>query len=553
MNLRPLSLAGRTRTQSARIAFRRRRCAMLLAFLACPPAHSQTTPQAPPAQVEVTRFEVVGNTLLPASKVDAVLAPFKGPQSADDLKRAALALQEHYARAGYGGVVAYLSPQAVSGGVVRIDVLEGRLSRVVVNGNRHFSEANIRRSLPSLVPGSTPRVDLADAQIRLANENPAKQIQVLLQPGSGTGEVEARVRVTEEPVQRFSFGIDNRGNDRTGNLRASLGWQHADIGGRDHVLSAQAQASPDEPSAVKVLSLAYRVPLYAARTAIDAYAAYSNVKPGATPTLAGDLQFNGRGRLFGVRATRYLQRLAGFDQRLSVGLDQRAYDNQCSIVGLPAGACGPAGESVSVQPVSIDYMLQRGVGLPLSLDLGLAHNLQIGGGHASDSRFQAVRPGATPRFSVLHASASAGVALVNGLQANVRFSGQFASGGLVPGEQFGIGGMTSVRGYEERELAGDHGAFTSVELTSPDLGKRAGFGQGHLHLLAFADGGWIRNRLGTPCLDNHVECTISSLGVGARLSLDRWQAQAYLANPTKSSLLTRRAHTKVHLALGVSF
>jgi hemolysin activation/secretion protein len=38
----------------------------------------------------------------------------------------------------------------------------------------------------------------------------------------------------------------------------------------------------------------------------------------------------------------------------------------------------------------------------------------------------------------------------------------------VPGELFGVGGAQSVRGYEERELAGDSGLQASFEFTTPE-------------------------------------------------------------------------------------
>jgi len=178
-------------------------------------AMAQTT--SPPEDAPVVRrttvseFRITGNSLLPSAALEASLARFKGERSVDELKQAAFAIQEAYRKVGYGGVVAFVSPQGVSGGVVTITVLEGKLRKVMVNGNHQFSDANIRRSLPALAVGSTPRLDLADAQIQLANENPAKQVQVLLQPGQETGDVEAQLTVIEEPVQRWNVALDNRG------------------------------------------------------------------------------------------------------------------------------------------------------------------------------------------------------------------------------------------------------------------------------------------------------------------------------------------------------
>ena len=49
---------------------------------------------------------------------------------------------------------------------------------------------------------------------------------------------------------------------------------------------------------------------------------------------------------------------------------------------------------------------------------------------------------------------------------SARLDGQWSDEPLIPGEQFGIGGARSVRGYEEREASGDSGFFVSAELIS---------------------------------------------------------------------------------------
>ena len=243
--------------------------------------------QADAPRVMVERFEVSGNTLLPAERIDAALARFTGQRSLDELKEAALVVQALYSDAGYGAVVAYLPEQTNPGGAVRITVVEGRISRITVNGQQRSDEATVRASLPGLTLGTTPKVREIDAQIQLANENPARQVEVLLAPGARPGEVEARLQVSEQPVSRWTVSADKTGNERTGRLRASLGFQHADLWGRDHLLSAQLQTAPEKPEAVKVLNANYRVPFYEYSAALDAYAAYSSVDGGTSATAAG--------------------------------------------------------------------------------------------------------------------------------------------------------------------------------------------------------------------------------------------------------------------------
>lgn len=549
-----------------RAAARRAGCAGLFVVLAGAtgaqaqaPASPAVTPPPPagasapaPLRVRVDNFVVTGNTLLPAPAIDAALAPFKGERTVAELQQAALAVQDLYGRRGWGGVVAFVPPQPVSAGTVEIRVVEGRLAEVSVQGQQAFNEANIRRSLPALAPGATPNLRHIDAQVQLANENPSKQVQVVLQPGRSAGEARAVVNVADQRVVRGWVGLDDTGNTRTGRWRANFGVQHANLFDLDHVASAQFQTSPTKPSRVRVASGAYRIPFYAQRLAFDAFAAYADIDGGTSATLAGDLRFTGKGRLFGARLSHYLSRIGEVDQRVAAGIEHRTYINSCEIAGLPPGACGPAGESVSVQPLVLDYTARRTGERPLGVGVSLQHNLHFGGSRSGAEHFEAVRPGAKPRYTLLRVGLSAAAPVAAGWQVHGRLNTQYTGDRLVPSEQFGIGGMASVRGYEERELAADRGAAATVEVVGPDISRRVRLESADLRLLAFADAGWVGHRDDTPCRDARTSCSLRSVGVGARLETGRLKAALYVAAPLADGARTERHHGRAHVALSLN-
>ena len=523
------------------------------------PVHAQPASAAAPssaplaqASVVVIAFTVQGNTLLDPASLQALLRPWLGPRTLAELGQAAQAVQAQYSRAGYGAVVAYLPPQPVADGTVTIAVLEGRLSRVSVQGQQRLSAERVRAALPTLVEGRTPQLRRIDAELQLANENPGRSFGVLLGPGAGPGEVEATVKVVETAVHRFTGALDNSGNQATGPYRLSLGWLHADLSGHDDVLNAQLQFSPTELKAVQVLSLGYRLPLVRQLAALDLFAAYSDVDGGIQPSAAGDLRFAGQGRILGARSTAYLPRWGEVDQRLSVGLESRLYLNTCSVAGLPKGACGPAGNSVRVQPLSVDYIAQAGGALPASLQLGLAHNLALGGHYGSAADFEAVRPGASRHYTVLRANAQVSGALADDWSLGGRLSLQHSRDRLVPGEQFGLGGASSVRGYADRELSGDSGVALAVELTTPRLAADT-TGAADLRLLAFADGGQVQNQGDLACRAGQARCTLTSLGLGARLGWRTLQARLFVAQARQDGADTRVGDWRTHLTAQVNF
>jgi hemolysin activation/secretion protein len=530
----------------------------LLHLAAAQPVQAQSPSPTPPpaaaAEVQVEHFDIEGNTLLPIERIQQRIQPWLGQRTMGQLREAASAVQDLYRRAGYGGVVAFVPEQTVAGGRIRIRVVEGKLQQVEVIDNQHFSRENILASLPALQVGATPDVRRIDAQIQMANENPAKSLQLLLQPGREPGTVAAKLSVVEGPVQRWSGRLDNTGGERTGRWRAALGWQHADLTGNDDVLSTEFQTSPGHWSEVRVLSLGYRVPFYAHSMALDGFAARSDVDGGTTQTAAGDLAFSGRGRVLGLRLSRYLERFGNIDQRLQVGLEQRDYLNDCSIAGLPPGACGGAGASVRLSPLSVGYTLQAAGEYRVGLSASLAHNLGWGGTNASADAFDRVRVGAKPGYTIGRFSATLAVPLLSFGTVEARGSAQYANRALVPGEAFGVGGAQSVRGYEERELNGDRGVRASLEYGSPNLlAALPGAEKIRLQAVAFADVGWVQQVGADQCLAGRSTCRIGSLGFGLRAGIPDSQIRLDVARAMAGGNPTRKGDWMLHLLMQQSF
>jgi hemolysin activation/secretion protein len=523
---------------TTRSAFVKLACVLLVGLM--PDIHAQEV------RVPVNQFIVTGNTLLPQDTLDAALARFKGERTLAELEHAAAVVQALYRDAGYGGVVAYVPPQTGAPGQATIAVLEGRVSRVYIAGNSQFGDANIRRAVPQLREGETPQVRRIDAQIQLANENPSRQISLALEPGPQQGDIEARVTVNELPASRWSLALDNTGNESTGRLRASIGYQNAALWGLDHQLSTQVQLAPDQISAVAIVSAGYRIPFYGTGMALDLFAAYSDVEGGTATTPAGPLQFSGQGEVLGLRLSRPLARIGSVSHRLSLGLDRRVYLNDCSIQGLPPGACGSAGASVAVHPVSLDYQWQFDGRTPFGFNVGYSHNLDVGGSHSDPADYETVRPGATLQYNLVRFGANAAVPVPGSWHLQARASGQWTHDALVPGEQFGIGGAYAVRGYEEREVTGDSGAVATVELLTPNLFASKDDPTATLRMLGFADAGKAYNQLDTPCRAGQSRCLLTSVGIGARLAYRSLQLRLDVAHALKDAISTASGDTRVH-------
>jgi hemolysin activation/secretion protein len=493
-------------------------------------------PQEDSPRFTIARYLFDGATLVLPERLQAATAPYTGPgRSFGDVQRALEAIEREYSATGYSAVQVLLPEQELERGEVRFRILEAKLGRVLVEGNRHFDQANIRASVPALVPGEAPNILAVGRNLRVANENPAKQATVLLRSGREEGTVDAAVRVVDGPAERTSVTLDTSGTRETGRLRLGLGYQDANTGNNDHVLTLQYVGAPHDKnhpsrlslipsSRVFVFGASLRIPLYEQGDAVDVTAGYSNVDSGTVGEL---FNISGAGGIFGLRYTHYLDRSGDYDHRLALAWDHRGYHFK----GIRAvGSNQQLQPDVAVRPLSLTY--QGRWAQPdgeTSFSLGGSRNLPGGNdGRAEDFCQLGPNPphgfsrsdgmGNCPdhnyvlwRWSVNHLSA-----LPGNWQLRAGVNGQYTRDMLVAGEQFGLGGADSVRGFEERALSDDRGWRGTVEFYTPDFGGSTGIAGGRARGLAFYDFGALRRI--RPAAGDPPTQSISSAGFGLRFT-----------------------------------
>lgn len=470
----------------------------------------------------IRAFELSGNQIFSTPQLQSLLMPFIGEDKTyADIQRAQRAIENLYQTAGYGAVRAATPEQELTDGVVRIQIVEARIANVAIAGNSHFNEANIRASIPALKEGELPNLREVSENVQLANQNPAKRIEVILNT-LDTKDLEARVLVTDEKPLRISASLDNTGNESTGRTRLGIALQHANLFGRDHVGTIAYTTSPEKTDKVDIFSVSYRLPLYRLGDSLDFIYGYSNVQSASSQTVAGPLNFSGSGRIYGLNYNHYFARQGEFSSRLTLGLAQREYNNRCDIGGL---SCGSADADVTVRPLSVTWSGQW-VGSGKARDLYAVYARNIPGGSHGDSQdFDAVRHNADASYGLLRLGGSLVQAVGNGgWQARAAVNGQYSTEPLVPGEQFGLAGVGAVRGFNERAVSTDSGWVGNLELYTPE--SAAGLSHNlSLRALLFVDlaNGHNREMISSTQVHN---ATLASAGVGVR---GNWNKRVSLA------------------------
>ncbi len=442
------------------------------------------------------------------------------------MQRAIEVLKQRYRTRGFSAVWVIAPEQDLDSGVVTLRVIEARVGKITIEGNRFFNDANIRASLPALRADGSPRAGDISANAQLANENPAKQVDVVLRPGEQSGVVDATVDVTSVRPLKVFLTVDNTGNPQTGDFRLGVGAQHANLFNRDHVGTFSYVTSPGKESQVSLFSGSYRLPLYWWGDSMDVIIAHSDVSAGPAQTVAGPLTFSGKGTVYGLRYNQLLRRRGEYSDRLVYGLDYRAYENDCALGNFGADGCGPAAVDFTSRPISVAYSGNWAKPRRIfDFYATASHNLP-GAAHGHERDFNAARPspaeggkGATSRYTILRGGASMVNAFESNWQVRTAFNGQYTPDALVSGEQFGITGATAVRGFLEREVVRDTGCFVNLELYSPNVAGKLITGKDNLRGLLFYD---IALAANNPLNgEARQQIAIGSIGAGFRWNIQR--------------------------------
>ena len=490
-------------------------------LLAQAPAPESTPPAdadvaAPALKFDVERYRVEGNTLLKADAIAKVLQPYVGKEKDfADVQRALEALQIAYQKAGWGAVQVTLPEQELERGEVHFEVIETRIGKVEVQGNKNFDEANVRRSVPSLKPGETPASFAISRSLKVANENAAKQSQVSLKAGSKEGEVDATIKVVDDNPRKYSISMDNTGTSNTGRFRLGLGFQHSNAWNRDHQLTFQYITNPEHPDKVTVLGLGYHVPLYERGDSIDLVLGYSNVDSGTVQQL---FNVSGAGLIVLGRYNRNLNRIESYEHKVTFGLDYKSFQNQVLISGTSLVP------DITLHPVSVAYSGElRREKSTLNFYAGLSYNLLAGGNDAAQSDFREARGKgstvgqASAEYVIWRYGVNYQRFFLNDWTLRLAANAQTTRNALVAGEQFGVGGASSVRGFNERTYSNDKGHQATLEVYTPDIARKIGLDGGQLKLLAFYDTGSLsRNFLNA---GEQTGLSVDSIGLGLRLSI----------------------------------
>ncbi|WP_442949870.1 ShlB/FhaC/HecB family hemolysin secretion/activation protein [Nostoc sp.] len=475
-----------------------------------PPSAPTPTPDAPlpgnfPQTIVVERFEVVGSTVFSAQELALATAEFtKRPISLTEVYQARSKITELYVKNGYITSGAYIPPQTIQSGVLKIQVVEGKLEDIQVTGTRRLNPNYVRSRLAIATSPPLNRQRLLEA-LQLLQLNPLIQnVTAELSAGSRTGTSLLEVKISEAKTFSGQIVLDNGRSPSVGSFRRGLRLNEANLLGLGDGLSVGYTNTDGSNS----FDASYTLPLNPRNGTLTFN--YGTTSSNVIEPPFDFLDIKSASRYYELTFRQPIIQTP--TQEFALGLTASRRESDISSLlqreGVPASELSPGADDEGRTRVSALRFFQEWTSRNSREVIALRSQFSLG----IDVLNATVNQDAPDsRFFAWQGQAQWARLLAPETLLLLRLNTQLGSTKLLPIEQFGLGGQDSIRGYRQDYLLTDNGTFVSAEVQVPIL--RLPQINSILQVIPFVDFGVGWNTSGK---DNPDRNTLAAVGLGLR-------------------------------------
>lgn len=414
---------------------------------------------------KIDSFEVTGNTVLPENEINQVMQSMTGPdKTSKDVETARATLEALYREKGYPSIIVSIPEQPITEGIIKLEVIEGRIRTMNVTGNRYYTKEKIEKDLPSFAPGEILYMPQARKELNIINRNPDFKVAPVLMPGKYPGTVDVEMKVKDKMPLHASLELNNRATHNTTDLRLNGVIHYDNLWQKEHSASFQFQTSPEDTDEVQALSGSY---LLHTPWNDEHLLAVFGVWSDSDTAFGQDFQVIGKGFLVGVRYVIPLPEHFNYSHHMTLGMDYKDFEE---LLDFQESGEESQDETVPIRYLPLSFVY--GAFLPDSSgQTGFSAGLNLGlrGAVSQQREFENKRYKSRGNFVIAEIGLERTQKLPAKFQGWVKLSGRITDQPLISNEQFNAGGMSSVRGYKESEALGDNGFQSSIELRSQEL------------------------------------------------------------------------------------
>ncbi len=478
-------------------------------------------PEEEVATIQLQELLISGVTVFEPSVLEEKFTPWIGQEvTFQDLLRIASEVTELYKQNGYVTTRAIVPPQEVRNGVVRIQVIEGKISDLVIRGNKHVKDGFIQARLTQKEGEVFHLKTLEQDIVSLNGSSLMDSVRATLKPGDQNGTSILELDVKDHFPIHLHLNFDNQGREQIGLYRRGATLIHENFFGFGDTLAVNVNKASGLISAFGQ----YRAPLGSKGFALNTSYGYSQVdfaiqepvyKVVSDPLpreilVSDDIDVRGETHRYsgGMEFPILESKREGQYWKINGDVSATWVDTMIYVENVPLSKYPPYEPLDFVQTLSSGINISEQdrwgrTGARLSMTNGIGW---LGGNTA---------------FLKLNGDVTRVHNLGHGLIGILRAQTQLSPGRLPGIEQMQLGGANSVRGFREGQLIADNGYFLSGEVRFPLIFLPKKFRAGWQGLI-FAEHGAVF--INGP--DDHPDASgipgfLTSYGLGLRGQLSK--------------------------------
>ena len=519
-----------------------------------PPSETGAPTQPGTVQVFVSDVQVIGNTVFSDAEIAEVTAPFKNRTLlTEDLERLRLSLTLLYINKGYLTSGALIPDQDVTSGVITVQIIEGTLSRIDIEGNRWFSSSYLRDRL-SLGSRTPVTLNPLQEQLQLLQQDRRiERVNAELRPGDRRGDSVLNVRVADRNPFHASMDVSNYQTPLVGEARGIGTLTHDNLTGHGDPLSLSYGHST---GAHPIVTASYALPFNRYGTTFSPYYRRYEFKLIEPPF--GPLNIHTNTEIIGISLRHPIYKTVTDELAFSI-IGEHLF-TQSFLFGTVPFDFSPGFQN-GAATVSALRFAQDWTRRTLDTVLALRSRFSVGI-NVLGATINANPDTPDGQFFSWLGQAQAikqyGEKFLS-MQLLGRMDMQLANSPLFSLEQVALGGRYTVRGYREVTILRDNSFIASIESRFPLV--RWGNGEPMIQLAPFIDvaHGWNlgENRPAPTAPVTSFPDTLASVGVGLRWNIlpnDKASFEVYWGQQLKH--VARISHTiqdhGVHMGIVVN-
>ena len=440
-------------------------------------------------KINVSKFNFTGNTVLSNDQLASLTSNFTGKElSYKQLTDVLGVISNFYRRLGLWAR-AILPEQDIKNGVVTIQIIEGRLGKVIIKSE--VQEPNLKLEIVrkyienKISRQSILNINQLEKNIQNLNNIPGIQAVATLEAGQAVGETDVVIQLENRRRLSGTFQGDSFGSRSSGRSRVTALVNVDSLLKEGEQFTIQrVQTIGSEYNAVAgSFRIGYdgtRGTLRAAKLRYDLGDPFSSTNP------------TGNSDELSLSIDKPLNAIGKTNLSSNFTLSKSDYENKNN---TPSNVQKKISRAIAKLNFNrADQFFKGGVNYgSLSLTIG----------DLDDTSTNSTTNNALGQFSKLNANVSRFQRLTDQNALQVNLSGQYSFKNLDSGEKFSLGGPYGIRAYPNSEGQGDHGLMANVEL-------KHGFSK-TLEGMIFYDWGWVQQYQNTYSTWNQNNPTLKNI------------------------------------------